>query len=142
MARPRVLIVDDEENIRVVLRDILAYSGYEATAAGTGPEGLAQAEAVHPDVILLDVLMQECDGYETCRRLKANPTTSHIPVILMTGMQDEALHRRVMEVGAVGCLMKPFRLETLVAAVKAARATTEDQAQASDGDRPASEGPA
>ncbi len=142
MARPRVLIVDDEESIRVALREILEYSGYETAAAETGPEGLAQAEAVHPDVILLDVLMQECDGYETCRRLKANPTTRHIPVILMTGMQNDALRRHVMEAGAAGCLMKPFRLETLVAAVKAALPTTEDQAQTSDGDRPASEGPA
>ena len=75
MTRPCALIVDDEENIRVVLRAILEHAGYETAAAKTGPAGLAQAEAVRPNVILLDVLMQECDGYETCRRLKANPTT-------------------------------------------------------------------
>ncbi len=67
------IIIDDEANLRAAIREALGYAGYEAAEAGNDPEGLAQAETICPDVILLDVRIQEGNGYELCRRLPAGP---------------------------------------------------------------------
>ncbi len=129
MGKARILIIDDEVNLRAAIREVLEYAGYEAAEAGNGPQGLTQAETIHPDVILLDVGMEEGNGYELCRRLKSNPTTRHIPVLLMTGKPDATLHRAAEAVGALGCLRKPFRLEALLAAVQGALTTAEGHAK-------------
>jgi DNA-binding response OmpR family regulator len=120
MARKRVLIVDDEASPRAVIREVLQRYGYEPAEAGDGLEGLAKAEAIRPDVILLEGRMRGLDGYEVCRRLKANTRTQHIPVIFVTGVDDDELYALADEVGAVASITKPFHLETLVAVIAAA----------------------
>ena len=91
MVKKRVLIVEDEAGTRAALREFLERSGYLSAEAADGLAGLAQAESWHPDAILLDVRMPGLDGYEVCRRLKANPATKPIPVIVMTAFQNDAL---------------------------------------------------
>ncbi len=130
MAEKRVLIVDDEALSRTIMRDFLEMAGYAVAESGDGPEGLAKAKSLRPDIILLDVLMPGLDGYEVCRRLKADPTTSPIPVVFVTVVQDPALNRLAYEAGAVACLMKPFRREALVAIIETALANAARQTRA------------
>ena len=86
-----VLIVDDmPANLEVVARH-LENHGYRALVAQGGEEGIARAELVRPNLILLDVVMPGVDGFETCRRLKANAGTRDIPVIFMTALNDSAV---------------------------------------------------
>ncbi len=129
MARKRVLIVEDEAESRMMIREMLEMSGYEASEAVDGTEGLTKAEALHPHVILLDVRMPGLDGYEVCQGLKENPETTTIPVIFLTGVDDVALNRLAFQVGAVACITKPFRREALVAVVEAALANVGRQAK-------------
>jgi CheY-like chemotaxis protein len=125
MAKKRVLIVDDESDARTMIREMLANSGYEPCEALDGIEGLAKAEVLLPNVILLDVRMPGIDGFEVCQGLKENPATKTIPVIFVTAVQGSELNRLAYKVGGVACLTKPFRQEALVAVIEAALASAE-----------------
>ncbi len=125
MAKKRVLIVDDEALSRTLMRDAIESAGYEAAEAVDGPDGLAKAERLHPDLILLDVLMPGLDGYEICQGLKGNPETRPIPVIFVTMVQDPALNHLAYQAGAIACITKPFRREALVAVIASAIANAE-----------------
>ena len=129
MVQKRVLIVEDEAGLRTALREFLDRSGYLSAEAADGLAGLAQAESWHPNAILLDVRMPGLDGYEVCRRLKANPATKPIPVIVMTAVQDDALNRLAYEAGAMACILKPFRLEALLATIQTTSAGAERRAK-------------
>lgn len=103
-----ILIVDDvPANLEVVGRH-LENHGYRAVVAQGGEEGIERAELVHPDLILLDVLMPGVDGFETCRRLKTREGTRDIPVIFMTALADTADKLTGFEVGAVDYVTKPL----------------------------------
>jgi CheY-like chemotaxis protein len=129
MVKRRVLIVEDEADTRTALGEFLERSGYLAAEAADGLAGLAQAESWLPHAILLDVRMPGLDGYEVCRRLKANPATKPIPVIVVTAVQDDALNRLAYEVGAMACILKPFRLEALLTIIETAIAGAERRAR-------------
>src|SRR5262245_12934035 len=104
----RILVVEDQEDNRRIVRDLLTRSGYEIVEATTGEEGVALAEMQHPDLILMDIQLPVIDGYEAARRIKANPALHHIPIIALTAhamMGDEDKAR------AAGCddyLSKPI----------------------------------
>jgi CheY-like chemotaxis protein len=136
MAKKRVLIVEDDTDTRMAIRELLETAGYEAGDAADGTAGLAKAKSFRPDVILLDVAMPGLDGYEVCRGLKENPETKTIPVIFVTAVDDAELNRRAYEAGAVACITKPFRLEALVAVIETAFANAERKA------KPKKKGPA
>ncbi|MBI5165902.1 MAG: diguanylate cyclase [Magnetospirillum sp.] len=105
--KARILIVDDEPiNIRI-LHKALA-DDYVILAATSGAEGIAVAERERPSLILLDVVMPEMDGYEVCRRLKANPQTADVPVIFVTAMSNVADEATGLEAGAIDYLTKPI----------------------------------
>ena len=107
MANRRVLLIDDEADIREVAQLSLEMVGrWEVTTAASGAEGVVRAEADQPDAIILDVMMPDMDGHATFRHLQANPSTRHIPVILLTAKASAATDRLVNEVVAV--LSKPF----------------------------------
>ncbi len=125
----RVLIVQDDAESRTLIRDLLKTAGYEPAEAGDGPEGLAKAERLHPDMILLDVRLPGLDGYAVCRDLKAKPETTHIPVIFVTAVADDDLNRLAFEAGAMACIMKPFRYEALLAVIEAALANAKRRAK-------------
>ena len=130
MTAERVLIVDDEPLIRHMLRDILELAAYTVVEASDGTEGLEKAEALSPDVILLDLIMSGVVGYGVCQGLKANPTTQAIPVIFVTASQDLRFNRLAYAAGAIACLPKPFRREALIALIEATLGSAERRAHA------------
>jgi len=113
----RILVVDDDRLLRQMVRDFLEVADFAVAEAVDGPDGLAQATTGLPDLILLDLMMPGMDGYAVCRRLKANQATRDLPVIFLTASPDLSLNRQAYAAGAVACLTKPFRRETLVAVV-------------------------
>ena len=129
MPRKRVLIVDDKAETRHLIRQMVESGGYAAAEAVDGTDGLAKAERLHPDVILLDIRMPGLDGFEVCRGLKENPETMTIPVIFVTGVRDPELNYLAYQVGGAACMRKPFRREALVAVIEAVLASVERQAK-------------
>lgn len=110
----KVLLAEDEEDIQKVARMSLKFQGgVEVVVASDGEQCLKYAERESPDVILLDAMMPRLDGYETCRRLKANPATRDIPVIFLTAKTQAYEVKHGLELGAIGYLTKPFDPTTL-----------------------------
>lgn len=110
----RVLLAEDEEDIQKVARMSLKFQGgVDVVVASNGEECLQCAERETFDVILLDAMMPKLDGYETCRRLKANPNTRDIPVIFLTAKTQAYEVKQGLELGAIGYLTKPFEPTTL-----------------------------
>ena len=94
----RVLIVDDQDANRLLLRDLLESQGHEVTEAADGEEALQRVSEVAPDVVLLDIGMPGMDGFEVCRRMKADPATASIPVLLVTALSQR--DQRLLGIGA------------------------------------------
>lgn len=113
-----ILIVDDNSANLGVLSDALSQAGFEVRVAKSGKMALERVKYALPDLILLDVMMPEMDGFETCRRLQANPETTQIPVIFMTALSDTANKVEGFQVGAVDYITKPFQQEEVLARVK------------------------
>ncbi len=113
----RVLIVDDDADIRRFLGLTLRHDGFEVHEAVDAQDALEQARGVAPDVILLDVMMPGVDGYEVCRRLRADSRTQETPVILLTAKGRAEDKIRGLDVGADDYVVKPFDPEELVARV-------------------------
>ena len=115
---PRILIVDDNETNRDILATRLATHGYELTQAADGEEALVAAREQLPDLILLDVMMPKLDGFEVCRRLKADASLPFTPIILVTAKADSKDIVMGLEAGADEYLTKPIDQLALVARVK------------------------
>ena len=115
----RVLVVEDEPDIRDLLAFHLERGGYQVTRAATGPEALRQLRAAPPDLVILDLMLPEMDGLEVCRRLRAEPATAALPVIMLTAKGDEVDRVVGLELGADDYLAKPFALRELLARVRA-----------------------
>ncbi|MGI2908446.1 sensor histidine kinase [Tolypothrix sp. VBCCA 56010] len=112
-----ILIVDDiPTNIKVLL-DFLHYSNFSVSVAKNGESAINKAQEELPQLILLDVMMPGIDGFETCRRLKANPKTKDIPVIFMTALSDVVDKVKGLQVGAVDYITKPFQHEEVLARI-------------------------
>ena len=104
----KLLLAEDEPDVQLIARLSLKKAGFTVVTAGNGLEALERVAAERPDVILLDWMMPDMDGYETCRRLKADPATADIPVIFLTARVQEAEVARALALGAAGCIGKPF----------------------------------
>ncbi|MDN5292822.1 MAG: two-component system, OmpR family, alkaline phosphatase synthesis response regulator PhoP [Eubacteriales bacterium] len=115
----KILVVDDEPNIVELVRFNLEREGYEVIAAGRGSEGLKAAREKKPDLIILDIMLPEIDGYEICRLLQQDAETSHIPIIMLTARGEEVDRVLGLELGADDYITKPFSPRELVARVKA-----------------------
>jgi len=115
--RPTVLIVDDNPTNLGVLTNYLNAYGYKTPIASNGDIAVKRAKHILPDLILLDVVMPGADGFETCRRLKADDTTRDIPVIFMTALSNPEDKLRGFEVGGVDYVIKPFNQEEVLARV-------------------------
>jgi len=116
--RPRVLIVDDVPANLKVLRDALEPEGYKISGAPNGETALRIAAGTSPDIILLDVVMPDMDGYEVCRILKENEATKHIPVIFVTMKDEKANLIEGFHVGGVDYITKPFEKEEVLVRVE------------------------
>jgi two-component system cell cycle response regulator len=123
----RVLVVDDVPVNRRLLEAKLAAEYYEVATAASGAEALVMAARWSPDVILLDVMMPEMDGYETCRALKDQLATAHIPVVMVTALIDRSERVRGLEAGADDFLSKPVDDATLFARLRALLRTKQVQ---------------
>jgi len=103
-----VILAEDDPDIQLVARLSLKRAGFTVRVVGNGQEALDAIREQKPDVVLLDWMMPELDGPETCRRLKADPETSSIPVIFLTAKSQEAEIQRGLSLGASGYVTKPF----------------------------------
>ena len=115
----RVLVVEDEPDIRDLLAFHLERDGYQVTRATTGPEALRQLRAAPPDLVILDLMLPEMDGLEVCRRLRADPATAGLPVIMLTAKGDEVDRVVGLEMGADDYVVKPFSPKEMLARVRA-----------------------
>ena len=114
----KILIVDDIEINREILRDRMIQLNVDFIEAGSGKEALSIIEDEHPDLILLDIMIPEMDGFEVCRILKDKPSTWHIPIIFLTALSDASEKIKAFELGAVDFISKPFDGSEVVARVK------------------------
>lgn len=114
----RILVVDDIPTNRLLLEARLATAYYQVSSAANGPEALALAASEKPDLILLDVMMPDMDGFEVCQRLKADRETAHIPVVMVTALDSPADRVRGLEAGADDFLTKPVDGAALFARVR------------------------
>jgi two-component system cell cycle response regulator len=115
----RILVVDDVlPNLRLLEAKLRA-EFYEVETAASGPDALAKAQAWAPDVILLDVMMPDMDGFDVCRRLKADPATAHLPVVMVTALTEQPERVRGLEAGADDFLSKPVDDAALFARLRA-----------------------
>jgi signal transduction histidine kinase/ligand-binding sensor domain-containing protein/DNA-binding response OmpR family regulator len=113
-----VLLMEDNEEVQAFIADTLAPAGYRLLRASDGTAGLALAQAEVPDLIICDVMMPGLDGYGVCTALKADPATSHIPVVLLTARSGPDDRLRGLEIGAQAYVPKPFRPRELQAQVR------------------------
>jgi two-component system phosphate regulon response regulator PhoB len=119
MAKPKILVVDDEEDILELLRFNLTKEGFAVVCAASGEEALKSALAQRPDLVLLDLLLPGMDGLEVARRLKKEDATKEIPIIMVTAKGEEADIVTGLEVGAEDYITKPFSRKVLIARVRA-----------------------
>jgi len=115
----KVLLVDDEDSLRKVMKDLLERDGYVVTEARDGVQALDQVDRVGPDIIVLDLNLPGLDGYGVLSHLRSRPATANIPVIVLTAKGDEDNEVRVFELGADDFLTKPFRARALSARLEA-----------------------
>ncbi len=119
VAAVKVLLVDDEDSLRKVMRDLLERDGYAVSEARDGVQALDQIDRVGPDIIVLDLNLPGLDGYGVLSHLRSRPATASIPVIVLTAKGDEDNEVRVFELGADDFLTKPFRARALSARLEA-----------------------
>ena len=114
-----LLLAEDDPDIRLVSKLALKRAGYRVTAVENGLEVLGRVAEDRPDAILLDFMMPELDGAETCRRLKADPVTRDIPVVFLTAKSHGFQLEQARALGALGYILKPYDALTLGAQLKA-----------------------
>jgi CheY-like chemotaxis protein len=115
----KILIAEDERDIRDLIAFTLRFAGYEVFAANNGEEAVELAPRVNPDLILMDVRMPRMTGYEACKRLKADPDLTDIPVVFLSAKGQENEIQQGLASGAEEYLLKPFAPDQLTARVKA-----------------------
>ena len=106
--KQKILAIDDEALILDLVKIALETEGYDVITAERGSVGLEKAFSEKVDLILLDFMMPDISGFEACRRLKTNPATSNIPIVVLTGRVSEDDIRKIMDTGAVDYITKPF----------------------------------
>jgi adenylate cyclase len=115
---PRILVVDDTPSNVKLLADILQAKGYAVVTAANGAEALARTEREAPDLVLLDVMMPGMSGYDVCRKLRANPATAMLPVIMVTALDPAQERVKGIEAGADDFLTKPIHQPEILARVR------------------------
>ena len=114
----KILVVDDTPKNVKLLADLLTVKGFNVVTAASGREALAQVEAERPDLVLLDVVMPEMSGYEVCRKIRENPATEILPVIMVTALDPSEERVKGLEAGADDFLTTPINQAELLARVR------------------------
>jgi DNA-binding response OmpR family regulator len=113
-AKMRILVVDDDTRLTQLLQMVFESRGYGVTIANDGEQALESLEQELPEAILLDLMLPGVSGLEVCKRIRANPRTSFIPIIVITAKYDTRTRRELMDAGANEYLVKPFRPSELI----------------------------
>ena len=108
MIKKKILIVEDEESLLKLESILLTSKGYDVHGVGDGQAALDAISEVKPDLVLLDIMLPEIDGFEVCRRLKEDKKSQHIPVIFITALDEIANKTKGFQLGAVDYITKPF----------------------------------
>jgi len=116
--KPKILVAEDEKDIRELIGFTLRFAGLDVTLARNGVEAVEQVSQMRPDLILLDVRMPRMTGYEACRVLKSNPDTSDIPIVILSAKGQEGEIQEGIESGADHYIVKPFAPDELANQVK------------------------
>ena len=114
----RILVIEDQEDNRQIVRDLMTASGYELIEATTGEEGLEAASRERPDLILMDIQLPGIDGYEVTRRIKADPKLSKIPIIAVTSYALSGDDKKAFAAGCDGYVTKPYSPRLLLAKIR------------------------
>jgi DNA-binding response OmpR family regulator len=114
----KILVIDDEPEITDIIETFLETAGYEVESENSSDAGIEKAKTFFPDLILLDIMMPNMDGYEICSELKRCERTSNIPVVFLTGKDARTDEGRSFKVGGVMYIKKPFSCERLLSIVK------------------------
>jgi two-component system cell cycle response regulator DivK len=114
----RILVVEDQEDNRRILRDLLTSVGYQILEAEDGGQGVAAAEAQRPDLVLMDIQMPIMDGYEATRRIKANPALRAIPIIVVTSYALSGDEEKARAAGCDDYITKPYSPRQMLAKIK------------------------
>ncbi len=114
----RILVVEDQEDNRQILRDLLGSAGYEMTEAGDGEAGVAAAKAQRPDLILMDIQLPVMDGYEATRQIKADPDLKRTPIIVVTSYALSGDETKARVAGCDAYVTKPYSPRQLLAKIK------------------------
>ena len=114
----RILVIEDQEDNRQIVRDLLSANGYELSEAVTGEEGVASAKRERPDLILMDIQLPGIDGYEATRRIKADPELRHIPIIVVTSYALSGDDQKAFAAGCDGYVTKPFSPRLLLTKIR------------------------
>jgi type II secretory ATPase GspE/PulE/Tfp pilus assembly ATPase PilB-like protein/CheY-like chemotaxis protein len=118
-SRATILLVEDEESLRRVIKDLLEQEGYHICEARDGAEAMEQVDRHNPDLVLLDLNLPNIDGYTVLQKLRAHPRTEHLPVVILSARGDEDNEVKVLRLGATDFLSKPFRPKALSARLEA-----------------------
>ena len=118
MEKKRILIIEDEEDFSKGLQVILSAHGFEVQTATTGKGGLTLAKTIHPDLIILDIMLPEIDGYKICRLLKFDERYKKIPILMLTARTQEEDEDLGKEAGADAYLVKGQKVEVLMEQIK------------------------
>jgi len=114
-----ILIVEDDSDMVELLHLALTQAGHTTSVAATGTEALSMARRSPPDLVLLDLILPEVNGFDVCETLRREPATASVPVIMITALPGELPRLAGVEMGAAAYFNKPFRIEDLVARVEA-----------------------
>ena len=118
MARKKILVIDDETDIAETVKFLLELRNYEVITAEDGYKGINKAQETSPDLVLLDIIMPNLDGYDTCKRLKSNEKTNNIPIIMFTAKGESDSVEKAINAGATGYIVKPFNPTVLLDKIK------------------------
>jgi DNA-binding response OmpR family regulator len=124
--KKKILAVDDENDVLLIIKTALFSEGYDVITAANGYDALAMAEDHKPDLIVLDMMMPEMNGFEVLRSLRESETTATIPVIMLTGVSDKSRIQQALDAGIDYYIVKPFEFHDLIAKVKIAIADAAD----------------
>ena len=136
--RSKILVVDDNTELLGLVCLSLLKSGFTIGTATNGLEALKKAKSVSPDLIIMDVVMPDLDGFAVCETLRENPATAAVPILILSGLQSHISRQTALESGASGYLTKPFDPEQLIAKVEEllCQASVASKAPAKTGPRP------
>ena len=118
MKKGKILVVEDEESLLMLERILLSSKGYSVTGVMDGKAAIEEIAANRPDLVILDIMLPEMDGFEVCRQIKDNPETNAIPVVMLTAKKSNQDVTRGMQVGADAYITKPFKSAKVIEVIE------------------------